>query len=78
MEARRSHTLAPLTKIASNRTKFKWTKIKLDDFNKIKRIVVCNNLSTCPDFNETFKIHTNARNFQLGAVISQKFKPISF
>ena len=33
---------------------------------------------TYPDFNETFKIHTNDSAFQLGAVISQKGKPITF
>ena len=30
------------------------------------------------DFNETFKIHTDASAFQLGAVISQKVTPIAF
>ena len=35
-------------------------------------------LLTYPDFNETFKIHTDASAFQLGAVISQKGKPIDF
>ena len=30
-----------------------------------------------PDFNEEFKVHTDARKFQLGSVISQKGKPIS-
>ena len=29
-----------------------------------------------PDFNEEFKIHTNASDFQLGAVIIQKCKSI--
>ena len=29
-------------------------------------------------FNETFKIHTDASAFQLGAVISQKVTPIAF
>ena len=36
------------------------------------------NLLTFTDFNKTFKIHTNARLFQLGAVIIQKDKPIDF
>ena len=36
------------------------------------------NLSTYPDFNETFKIHAYASEFQLGMVISQKVKPIAF
>ena len=36
-----------------------------------------NTLSTNPDFNETFKSHTDASAFQLGAVIIQKGKPIA-
>ena len=36
------------------------------------------NLLTYPYFNETFKIHNNASAFHLGAVISQKGKPIAF
>ena len=31
-----------------------------------------------PDFNATFEIHTNASKLQLGTVISQKGKPITF
>ena len=36
------------------------------------------NLLTYPDFNETFKIHTNASVLQWWAVISQKGKPTTF
>ena len=35
-------------------------------------------LLTYPDFNETFKIHTNASALRLGAVMSQKGKTIYF
>ena len=35
-------------------------------------------LLTYPDFNETFKIHTDAIKFRLGLVIIQKVKPIAF
>ena len=35
-------------------------------------------LITYMDFNETFKIHTNASAFQLEAVIIQKYKPVAF
>ena len=35
-------------------------------------------LLTYPDFNENFKIHTNASDFKLGAVIHPKGKPIAF
>ena len=34
-------------------------------------------LLTYMEFNEELKIHTNARNFQLGGVISHKVKPIA-
>ena len=37
-----------------------------------------NSLLTYPDFNENFKIYTNASDFKLGAVILQKGKPIAF
>ena len=78
MSPRKSHMLAPLTRITPNKVKFKWTKIEQNTFDKIKRIVAHYTLLTYPDFNKTFKIHTDARNYQLGAVISQKFKPIPF
>ena len=55
---------------------FKWTKIKQDVFNEIKRIVACDNLLAYPHFNEVFKVHTNASDFQLEAVIIHKVKPI--
>ena len=35
MWARFSHMLAPVTKITSNNVKFKWTKVKKDDFDEI-------------------------------------------
>ena len=53
-------------------------KVEHDAYGKIKRIVARDTLLTYPDLNETFKIHTNASAFQLGAVISQKVKPIAF
>ena len=72
MWPRRSHTLIPLTKITSINNIFKWTQIKDDALEKIKWIVAQDNLLNYPEFNETFKIRTDARAFQLGAVIRQK------
>ena len=57
---------------------FKWNRIKQDYFDKIKRELDRDNLSTYLYFNEEFKIHTDASNFWLGAVISWKRKPIAF
>ena len=53
-------------------------QVKQDDFDEIKRIVARNTLLTYPDFNETFKIYTDASAFQFGAVIIQEGKPIAF
>ena len=64
--------------MTSSKVKLKWTKIEQDSFNKIKRIVARDTLLNYPEFNETFKVHNNASDFQLGAVISQKGEPITF
>ena len=47
-------------------------------FQEKNRIVARDTLLNYPDFNEIFKIHTDASTFQLGAVIIQKCKPIAF
>ena len=78
MWPRWSHMLAPLNKLTSINRNFKWKKVKQDAFVEIKRIVAHDTLLTYPDFNETFKIHTDASAFQLGAVIIQKGKTIAF
>ena len=39
--------------------------------------MACNILLAYPDFNEEFTIHADARNFQLGTVISHKGKLVS-
>ena len=49
MWERRSHVLAPLTKIMSTKVKFKWTKIEQYDFDEIKQIVARNTLLACMD-----------------------------
>ena len=50
-----SHTLATLTKLTSIKINFKWTQVRQDDFEEIKRIVARDNLLPYPDFNETYK-----------------------
>ena len=58
--------------------KFKWTKIKQDATDEIKRIGDRDNLLDHADFNEEFKIHIDASYFQLGKVVSQKGELIAF
>ena len=77
MWSRRSHMSAPLTILTSININFKWTEVKQDAFDEIKRMVAHDTLLTYLDFNEASKIHTDASKFQLGAVISQKVKSIA-
>ena len=62
--------------MTSSTVKFKWTKIKQDTFNGIIRIMTNDTLLAYRDFNEEFKIHNNASNSRLGAVIIQNVKPV--
>ena len=73
-----SYTLASLTILTPIKRKLKWTQVKQDAFDKIKRIVAHNTLSTYPYFNEEFKIHADDVTFQLGEVMSHKEKTIAF
>jgi hypothetical protein len=47
-------------------------------FETIKRLIARDTLLAYPDFNKKFTIHTDASDFQLGAVISQEGKPLAF
>ena len=58
--------------------KFKWNEIEQDAFEQIKRIVARDTLLTYPDYHEVFKIHINARKFQLEAVIIQNGITVAF
>ena len=78
MRPRQSHMSAPLTKLTSIKINFKWTQVKQGAFDVINQIVARDTLLTYSNFNDAFKIHTDDSAFQLGAVISQKGKPISF
>ena len=78
MWVRRSHVLAPLAALTSKTTKWKWDAEHDKAFRQMKKIISKETLLAYPDFNEEFVIHTDASDTQLGAVISQKGKPIAF
>ena len=52
--------------------------LKKKAFDDIERIVTHDNLLMHTDFKKRFDIHMDARKFQIGAVIIQDGKPISF
>ena len=82
----RSHLLAPLTDLTANkdgttgkkRGPIKWEKVHQDAFDTIKQIITDDVMLSFPDFNKPFEIHTDASDYQLGAVIMQERKPIAF
>jgi hypothetical protein len=71
--------LAPLAALTSKTTTWKWGPEQQEAFDMMKKIISREEvLLACPDFNEEFVIHIDASHTQLGAVISQEGKPISF
>jgi hypothetical protein len=78
MWIRRSHVLAPLTRLCSKKVKWKWGEEESKAFNTMKRIISREVLLSYPDFTKEFVIHTDASHTQLGGVISQDGKPIAF
>ena len=78
MWIKRSEVLSPLTSMTSKEAKWNWTNECQMAFDTIKKIVSREVLLSYPDFSDTFEIHTDASKYQLGAVISQKGRPIAF
>jgi transposase InsO family protein len=78
MWARRSETLAPLTRLTSKTVPWKWTDIEQKAFIAVKAIISKETLLSYPDFSSLFEIHTDASKAQLGSVISQQGHPIAF
>ena len=78
MWIRRSELLAPLTSMTSKESKYNWTELHQKNFDLIKKIIAKEVLLAYPNFNARFDIHTDASQYQLGAVISQDNKPIAF
>ena len=78
MWSKQSHLLHPLTALTSQKVRFVWTDLEQKAFDDIKHAVSQDKLLVYPDFNRHFDIRTDARYYQLGALISQSNKPIAF
>ena len=74
----RSEILTPLSSTTSKQAKWNWSKEYQKAFETIKKLVSRETLLSYLNFNEPFKIHTDASKLQLGSVFSQKGKPIAF
>jgi hypothetical protein len=60
MWIRRSHVLAPLSKLCSKNVTWKWTEAHRKAFNEAKKIMAHDVMLVYPDFNKEFVIHTDA------------------
>ena len=78
MWSKRLHLIHTLTSLTSHKVKFKWTKLEQKVFDDITRAVSQDTLLAYPDYNKRFDVHTDASDYQLGAVIIQNDKPIAF
>jgi RNase H-like domain found in reverse transcriptase len=78
MRVRRSHVLAPLASLTSNKAKWSWGPQQEIAFQMAKKIIAREVMLAYPDINKPFKIHMDASHYQLGTVISRQEKPIAF
>ena len=74
MWKKRSELLAPLTPLTSTDSKWDWMDKHQKTFEAIKNVILRKTLLSYPDFTKPFDIHTDASDYQLGAVISQSKK----
>jgi RNase H-like domain found in reverse transcriptase len=65
MWVKRSHVLAPLATLTSNKKKCEWGPQQDVAFNMAKKIITREVMLAYPDFNKLFKIHTDASHYQL-------------
>jgi len=78
MWPKRSEYMAQLTPLLHKGAKWKWTKEHQTVFESFKKLLAKETLLAYPDFSKPFVIHTDASDYQLGAVISQNRRPIAF
>ena len=79
----RSHLIAPLTSQTGALKKgqiktFKWTDKIQDTFTKTKALIATDTMLAYPYYNKSFHIYSDASDYQLGAVIMQKGRPVAY
>ena len=78
MYPKRSHLMAPLTKLAPGKGTVKWNAECQESFNQIKALLAKDDFLRYPDHNKPFHVYADASNLQLGAVIIQDGAPVAY
>ena len=73
----RSHVLAPLIDLTGSKS-FIWTSTHHEAFNAMKAMVAKDLMLAYPEHNKPFTIETNTSDYQLGVVIKQDGRPVSY
>ena len=77
MWPKQAHILSPLSDKSGKRT-FHWTDEMGKAFLQTKAILSVDALMAYPNNNKPFHIYTDASDYQMGAVIMQNKKPVSY
>ena len=78
MYPKRSHILAPLTKMAGLKGKIPWPPKAQKAFDAMKALLAKEAFLAYPDHNLPFDIYTDASDTQLGSAIFQRGRPIAY
>eukprot|EP00804_Cyclotella_cryptica_P015823 CCRYP_006328-RE/>CCRYP_006328-RE protein AED:0.09 eAED:0.09 QI:0/-1/0/1/-1/1/1/0/883 len=76
----RAHVLKPLTDQSGlkKRAPIKWTNATQQAFDKMRLLMAADALAVYPNHNKRFDIYTDASDFQLGACIMHKGRPVAY
>ena len=74
----RSHILAPLSSLISQKAKWKWDQKAQKAFESAKQMIKKETMLAYPQFGKPFHIYADASDTQLGGVIMQNDKPLAF
>ena len=77
MWPRRSHLLAPLTQL-TGKSIFEWNDVCQKAFEERKAVMAADCIMAYPNHNLPYDLYTDASDYQMGAVLLQNGKPVTY